>query len=269
MRLIKLFLFLLPSVLVSQGTPKVVSQNTLLVCYGRLDPSSIKGYRYVILEAAHYKKDEINQIRKQNDHVLAYISLGEVNVHAQHFKRFEKNTLGKNNIWNSRYLDLRQPSTAVLLKELMQEGFDNGFDGYFLDNIDNYGQWGKQKDQHAELVSLLSDIRKEWPEKQFIQNAGLEFLPETAELVNAVIVESVATEYNFELKNYRLRGQADFDNYADKLRTIKERHQLPVVVIDYAGTQNLKQQAEARLQSVGFEYFIANIDLQTLPKFNP
>lgn len=270
MRLIKLFLFLLPSVMVSQGSVKMSPGISVLVCYGRLDPEAIRGYHYVILEAAHYNKAEIAAIRKNNDYVLAYVSLGEVNEHAAHYPIFKENTLGKNKLWNSHYLDLSKDSTSAMLLEMMAAGFEKGFDGFFLDNFDNFSQFGPQKEQKPQLIALMDSIRKQWPNKQFIQNAGLEMLPETAALVNAVIVESVATDYSFEHKICRLRKpDSAFEAYASKLKAIKETYQLPVIVIEYAESQTLKKQVESRLQSFGLDYFIANIDLQTLPKFKP
>lgn len=268
MRLIKLFLFLLPSVMVSQGSATASPGVSVLVCYGRLDPQTIRGYHYVILEAAHYNKSEIAIIRKNNTHVLAYISLGEVNEHAEHYAMFKDNTLGKNNVWNSHYLDLSNTTTKGLLINLMTSEFEKGFDGFFLDNFDNFSQFGPQKEQKQHLIDLMENIRKQWPDKQFIQNAGLEMLPETAGLVDAIVVESVATDYNFQHKMYRLRQpQSAFEAYASKLKAIKEQYNLPVIVIEYAASQALKKQVESRLQSFGLDYFIANIELQTLPKF--
>jgi uncharacterized protein (TIGR01370 family) len=270
MRLIKLFLFLLPSVYSTQTVMAQAGKSSFLVCYGRLDPTSVKGYKLVILEAAHYKKDEIRLMRQNNDHVLAYISLGEVNEAAPHYKALKESTLGKNQTWNSHYLDLSKPATHEVLMGLLQKGFDNGFDGFFIDNLDNFGSFGPQKEQRHEFLDFLSKIRSKWPEKYFVQNAGIEMIDQTAGLMNGVIVESVATDYNFTHKMYRLRQpEKAFAQYADKLRQLKEQHNIPVMLIEYAHSEKLKNQVQARLEPYRLDYFIANIDLQTLPKFKP
>lgn len=270
MRLIKLFLFLLPSVITGQPDTRHDAKSSFLVCYGRLDPASVKGYRLVILEAAHYKAHEIRLMKKNNDCVLAYISLGEVNEHARHFDKFKNNISGKNTTWNSHYLDLTKTSTTKLLLDMMAAEYEKGFDGFFLDNLDNFGSFGPQKEQKQHLFDLLSQMRNQWPEKQLVQNAGLEMITETAALVNGVIVESVATDYSFEHRMYRLRKpDSAFESYARRLQEVAKMHQLPVYVIEYAHSQKLKQQVKERLAPFQLEYFIANIDLQTLPKFKP
>lgn len=270
MRLIKLFLFLLPSVITGQPQATTDAKSTFLVCYGRLDPALVKGYRLVILEAAHYKAHEIQLMKRNNDCVLAYISLGEVNENARHFDKFKNNISGKNTTWNSHYLDLTKTSTTKLLLDMMAAEYEKGFDGFFLDNLDNFGSFGPQKEQKEYLKELLSKMRNKWPEKQLVQNAGLEMIAETAAMVNGVIVESVATDYSFEHRMYRLRKpDSAFETYAKRLQAVAQTHQLPVYIIEYAHSQKLKKQVQDRLAPYGLEFFIANIDLQTLPKFKP
>ena len=57
MRLINILLFLLPSVLI----PKVFAATgkaNVLFCYGRLDPKTVSGYQYVIVEQENYNPAE-------------------------------------------------------------------------------------------------------------------------------------------------------------------------------------------------------------------
>ena len=104
------------------------------------------------------KKEEITIIKKNNKNVLAYISLGEVNSNASHYNLLKDNTLGKNNNWNSHYLDLKSDKTTIVLMRLIKKNLDKGFDGLFLDNIDNYSSFGPQKNQRKELIELIKKI---------------------------------------------------------------------------------------------------------------
>src|SRR6478672_3295910 len=119
MRLIKMFLFILPSVMIPNAFASMVNKNTVLVCYGRLSPESIKGYTYVILESQHYSIYEIKRIKSQNEKVLAYISLGEVNGNAAHYNLLKDSTLGKNDIWDSYYLNLKAEKTSQILLDII------------------------------------------------------------------------------------------------------------------------------------------------------
>jgi len=266
MRLIKMFLFVLPSLLASNHA-SAVGKSTVLVCYGRLDPESIKGYDYVILESQFYNIYEIRKIKSQNEKVLAYISIGEVNEHAPHFKEIKDYTAGKNEIWNSYYLDLKSEKTVNTLLRIIDRTLEKGYDGFFLDNVDNYTTWGAQPNQKADLVKFLKTISEKYPEKIWIQNAGVELIDETAPYVDALVLESVATNYTFDDKSYKLRPEADFKAYASKLTDISKKHNLPVILIEYADTEKLYKQVLHRIKPLGFEYFIGSIELQSLPTF--
>jgi len=264
MRLIRMFLFLLPQVMLPQaGT----GRTTFLVCYGRLEPARIKGYGTVILEQEHYKPSEIRKIKSQNDKVLAYISLGEVNKNAAHFPKLKGHTLGKNDIWDSYYIDLRTAETRDILLQIIRDGLESGYDGFFLDNLDNYGQFGPQKDQREDVVLLLKSIFEKYPKQTFLQNGGLDLISETAPYIDGLVIESVASDYSFAQKKYKLRDQNQFNQSVQRLADIHQTYNLPVTLIEYAGTQRLRTAIENRLRPLDFDYFIGNINLQTLPAF--
>lgn len=266
MRLIKMFLFVLPSVLI----PKVFAATgkaNVLVCYGRLNPETVKGYNVVILEQEHYKPSEIKKMKTQNDKVLAYISLGEVNRHAKHYPLLKGSTLGKNQLWDSYYLDLTAEKTKQVLMKIIGETIAMGYDGFFLDNFDNFGPWGKQTAQKAELVALLKNIYDKYPHYTFLQNAGIDLIAQTAPYVDGVVVESVATDYSFTEKKYQLRADADFQQRASRLADISTQYKLPVTLIEYAGTEAMRAAVEKKISATGFDYFIGQIDLQKIPQF--
>jgi uncharacterized protein (TIGR01370 family) len=267
MRLIKLFLFILPSVLVTNLFAIGAKKNTVLVCYGKLNAEAIKGYGYVILEAKHYTAKEVKQIKNQNEKVFAYMSLGEVNAHAPHYNALKNYTLGKNEIWNSYYLNLKAEKTSTVLMDIIDKTLAKGYDGMFLDNIDNFTIFGPQKDQRKELVTLLRNIKEKYPKNLFIQNAALDLIPETSAYVDAVAIESVASLYDFKTKKYGLRDNKQFEDTMTRLKNITSTYKVPVILIEYADTKKLQNKILDKIKPSDFQYFIGNINLQHLPKF--
>jgi len=265
MRLINLFLFLLPSVLIPRMF--AAGKASVLVCYGKLDPALVKGYSCVIVDQGNYNRAEVRQLKSQNEKILAYISLGEVNMHAKHYDQLKGKTLGRNSTWDSHYLDLTSETTVNVLMSVISDAIDQGYDGFFLDNFDNFGPWGKQSSQKDALVSLVRTINAKYPHYTFLQNAGLDLLDETAQYIDGVVVESVATDYVFANKKYRLRDEADFELRALRLNAIHQKHNLPVTLIEYADSKALRDAAEKRIKKLGFDYFIGRIDLQTIPQY--
>lgn len=268
MQLIKIILFVLPSILFSAGSGTGISRNSVLVCYGRLEPEMIKGFSYVILESQHYNIYEIQKIKSQNDKVIAYISLGEINANSKNYTLLKDNVSGKNEIWNSYYLNLKLENTSEIVMEIIKNTLSIGYDGLFFDNIDNFTTFGPQSEQKSELLLLLSTINKEYPNHIFIQNAGIQIISETASFVDAIVVESVASNYTFEDKNYKLREANEFENYMAELKKVQKKYAIPLVLIEYADSIKLHQAILRRLKSSKFDYFIGNIDLQTIPKFS-
>lgn len=267
MRRFNLFLWLLPSLLTTPVFSNSVDKSSVLVCYGKLDAAKIKGYNYVIVEEKNFKAEEVQLIKKNNKNVIAYISLGEVNSHAIHYKLLKNRTLGKNNNWNSHYLNLKDASTQVVIMSVIKKIIEKGFDGLFLDNVDNFSSFGPQFAQRSELIKLIQKIKKQYPNHVLVQNSGLELIPDTKNFIKSVMFESVATDYSFKENTYKLR---EINDYTERLKRIKEihsKHKLPVLLIEYANSKQLYNQIVKRLSSTNFDYFIGKIDLQSVPDF--
>ena len=263
-----MIIFVLPSLLVSDAFGSETNKNTVFVCYGRLEPGSIKGYDYVIIESKYYTYYEVQKIKSQNDKVVAYISLGEINANSSYFPQFESDFSGKNEIWNSHYLNLKSEKTQTILRKMVDNILALGYDGLFLDNVDNFSSFGPQFNQKLELIDLIKGIKTEYFDHILIQNSGLELLKETAPFVNYVVVESVASNYTFDDKSYKLRNENEFEEYINKLIEIKKKYDLPILLIEYANTFELRDAIEKRIKPSRFDYFIGNINLLTTPQFN-
>ena len=267
MQLIKIILFVLPSLLVSDAFGNGINKNSVFVCYGRLEPESIKGYSYVILESKYYTFYEVQRIKSQNEKVVAYISLGEINANSSYFQQFNSDFSGKNEVWNSHYLNLKSEKTLEILMKMVDNIFANGYDGLFLDNIDNFSSFGPQSNQKEDVIQLIKKIKTDYFNHILIQNAGLELINETGQYIDSVVFESVASNYTFDDKSYKLRDEFEFDTYVNKLVSIKNQFQLPILLIEYADTIPLRNAIEKRIKPSRFDYFIGNINLQTMPKF--
>ena len=267
MQRIKFLFIIFPLILVINSFQNDMPKNNVLVCYGKMKPELVKGYKYVILESQNYLPSNIRVLKSQNKKVFAYISLGEVNVNALHYNQLKNNTLGKNKIWNSYYLDLNSQKTKDILMTIIDEILSKGYDGLFLDNFDNYTIHGTQSDQKEAVINLLKMIKEKYPNKSFIQNAGLDFVNETAPYIDAIAIESIATNYSFKEKKYSLREITEYESRMNRLVSISSTYNKPILLIEYANTTILAEQIEKRIENSNFEYFIGSIDLQTIPNF--
>jgi len=245
-------------------------EKKVLVNYGDFDPETVKGYDYLIIESAHFSADDIKLLKTHNQNVLAYVSFGEVNESASHYSDISKYTLSKNEVWNSYVLDLANKNTRQAVFKIVQNNIEEkGFDGLFLDNIDNYTSFGPTPYKLAALVSFLKEIKEKYPTTHLMQNAGLEVLPKTKDLINSIAVESIATDYNFETSTYKLRESKDFKERLDHLNKISQQFGLPTIVIEYADTRDLAKEVHKRMRSYKTNLFIGEIELQNIPRYEP
>lgn len=240
----------------------------VLVNYGDFDPGQVKGYDYVIIESAHFSSEDIKILKSNNQNVLAYVSFGEVNEAAPHYQEISEHTLSKNEVWNSHVLDLENQQTRETIFQIVKKNLEQkGFDGLFLDNIDNYTSFGPTPEKLSSLVSFLKEIKTEFPNAHLMQNAGLEALSATEEFVSSIAVESIATNYNFETSEYKLRESKDFNERINNLKEIAQEFGLPIIIIEYANTTELKKAVVKRLQPYQANLFIGKIELQNLPEY--
>lgn len=268
MRRFNLFFFFIPALFSSSVINLPIDKSTVLVCYGKIEAAKIKGYSYVVLEEKNFTKDEVKLIKKNNKKVVAYISLGEVNSNASHYNLLKNNVLGKNENWDSHYLNFKSDKTSIVLMLLIKKILDKGFDGLFLDNIDNFGSFGPQKDQRNELITFIKKIKKQYPSQFIIQNAGAELIKDTNQYVDAVLFESVASNFSFKNNSYKLREEKEYQNYINRLKELKTNYSLPILLVEYANSPSLNTAIINRLSKTNFDYFIGEIDLQTIPNFS-
>ncbi|WP_298502975.1 endo alpha-1,4 polygalactosaminidase [uncultured Maribacter sp.] len=267
MRPINILYFLLPFLGVSQLQEKDAIANKLFVCYGKVNPELITGYDLVILESEHYTSSEIAIFNRNNTKVAAYISLTEVNEYASFYKEMAPYTLGKNGIWNSRFIDIKNKKAQEVLLKVINKIKQKGIEGLFLDNLDNVSQWGNLRNQKEEFIALLKRIKVENKNLFLVQNSGLFLAKELKNITNSIVVESVVSAYDFAKKEYAIRDINTQREIVKNLRQAKKIAKKPIYIIEYAETSRMKKMISREAKKIDFSVFVAQIDLQSIPKF--
>ena len=246
--------------------PSNLSEKKLFVCYGKVSPEEIAGYKVVVIEAQHYIKEEIEVFRKNNDKVLGYLSLGEVHPSAWYFNDMEPYVFSQNKDWGGYYLQFTDTHVQSILLQVISAMMSKNLDGLFLDNLDNFSAWGTLQGQKDQMVNFIHQIKKKYPQIFLMQNRGLFALQELKGATDAVLVESLITMYNFDTKSYGYRDSASRVVLEKELKAQKKMD-IPIYVLEYAESKIMKKAIEHKLNKLGYPYFIANIDLQQVPEF--
>ncbi|CAM4037899.1 endo alpha-1,4 polygalactosaminidase [Gillisia limnaea] len=255
------------------NAPQVVAQKTVdekqvLFTYGDFYPEDVSNYAILVIESAHFDSQDIAVLKQQNAKVLGYVSMGEVNEAAAHYPELKEVTLGKNEIWNSHILNIENIKTQKTLLEIFNFNMEKGLDGMFLDNIDNYTEFGPTPEKKEALLDFLEVLKVTFPNIYLMQNSGISIIKDTYPYIDAIAKESIATDYDFKNKKYKLRDEEIFTRVLSELKQVTKDFEVPVVLIEYADTPELKVAIKKRLEVTTWPYFIGKIELQKIPDTN-
>lgn len=269
--LLSMFIF------VSCRNTKTVKKNAdytpFAVSYGRIDSLQQVGakYKLLIVEPDYYSRAQVDSLNTPDNTLLGYISLGEVNKNRWYYPLLEeRGFLGINENWESPYLNLADSTTrSILVDRVVPNIMAKGFDGLFLDTIDDVAPYTERSHLQPYMVEMIAGIRKKYPDAPIIQNAGLFLLDQTQQYIDAVLIEDVATNYNFSNASYHLRPENEYRERVSMINKYKQKYHKPFLVIDFAKSDSLKKMAASRLDTLGMPYYISTIELNHITSARP
>lgn len=203
---------------------------------------------------------QLQSLKAEGVRVVAYLSVGEAEGSLIGLPKDW--VLGTNPNWGSRFMDAGQPGWRDQVYRWARDILDIGFDGLFLDTVDTVDVFPQTR---PGMVELIRGLRQRFPTAVIVQNRGFAVLPQTAELLDAVMFESFSTDYNFKTQTY-------FAHDGDPAPLLPYlRRGLPVLALDYAlpAQQDLITRIYARARRYGFVPFTTTISLTELVLPNP
>ncbi|HEV8614138.1 MAG TPA: endo alpha-1,4 polygalactosaminidase [Methylomirabilota bacterium] len=210
-------------------------------------------------------------IRQRGARVLAYVSLGEVNVNHPLYAPIagEPWLLEANANWpDARRLDVRAPGYERWLVDLVvPAALATGADGLFLDTADTPieaerttpARFGGSR---AALGAVIDQLRARHPRALIVMNGGLPLLERVADTIDAVALESVWSTYDFEAKRYVRRPAAEAQERVARLRAVRARG-VPVLTLEYASPDDTPwvRRLLTLARGEGFVPYVATIGL--------
>ena len=225
-------------------------------------------YNLLIIEPENYSRSEIQLANDQSTKIIAYVTLGEVDRNRWYYPLLEeRGFLGVNENWDSPYLNLADSTTSsIMLDQVVPNIMSKGFDCLFLDTVDDVAPYTERAHLQPHMLDIITKIRKSYPDALIIQNAGLFLLDKTHDLINGVLIEDVATSYNFDRKSYNLKSTDAYKEKAGSILKLKKKYKLPFLVVDFSDNKHLTNLTIKRLDSLSLPYFISSIELNDISK---
>lgn len=216
---------------------------------------------------------DLTGLRQNGAEVFAYVSVGEAEGWRASTRELPSALfLGANAAWQSRVADLTHPDwQRFLLEERIAGLWAEGYRGFFLDTLDSYqlavAHPLKRLAQTRALIALIRAMHQRFVGIRLMLNRGFEVLPQIAPIVCGLAAESLFQGWNAQTREYVSVQPEDRSWLLARLTEARERHGLPVTVIDYVAhnAPGLAQQTAARIDALGFSAWVAHPGLDTLP----
>ncbi|WP_431859074.1 endo alpha-1,4 polygalactosaminidase [Azospirillum sp.] len=254
------------------AAPNLRAETPWVVYYADKEPlSAFEPYTLVVLDSEHHPP--LRPLKERGKTLLGYISLGEVESHRPWYETVKGWGIlsAENPNWpGSFYVDVRDKRwTELVVAELVPALLRRGFDGIFLDTLDNPPHL-ERTDPKAfagmteAAARLVKALRRHYPGIRIMQNRGYELLPQTAGAIDYALGESVTAGWDFAAGKPHLQPPDDTAFQVEALAAAKRANPaLEVMTLDYwdpndaAGVAKLYATERAR----GFSPYVATVEL--------
>ena len=189
----------------------------------------------VVLDPGHTDRAAIERLRASGSRVYAYLSVGEAGPWVGEGVPSDW-VLGRNPNWDTVIMDLAAAGWRERLVERRDELTARGFDGLFLDTTDSHRRAlelpGKRASRVDGLVTLVKALRGGEAGARLLINRGFRALSRVADELDGVVAESLYRGWDPARKEYRAVPEGDRRWLLERLRAARDRHGLPVTVIE-------------------------------------
>ena len=235
---------------------------------------AFKPYQLCVFDSTEHPP--LMALKQANKTLLGYISLGEVEQYRSHFKEVKKEgiLLDENPNWKgSFFVDLRNALWVKrVVEELVPAILQKGFDGIFMDTLDNAETLEerdpiKYEGMKQAAIDLVKAIRQNYPQIKIMMNRGFQLLPQLTSVIDMEMGEVIYTQYDFQKKKYLLQPLEEHKYYVKTLKEAQKANpSLKVFTLDYwdkTKTQEISNIYKKQRED-GFIPYVATIKLNEI-----
>lgn len=219
----------------------VPGRGRFIVYYGREADEALREAAVAVLEPE--ASPDLIATRGAGATFLGYVSLGEVHDARPYFRDLEQAgvLLGEQPNWpGAWFVDMRSEVwRRLLLERVVPEVMARGFDGIFIDTLDDAG-FLESRDpvRCAGMVTaaarLVRALRQRIPGRPIMINRGYAVLPQIVGQFDMLLGESVRSTHRPGDGSYALLSNSDYAWQRDQMWEARRRHPaLRLFSLDY------------------------------------
>jgi len=239
--------------------------KSMAIYYGANPPASeLSQFDRLVLEPDNVDGEELKALTEHGAIAYAYLSVGEVGpTRAYAADIRDEWILGKNDVWNSKVLDLSNPAMVDFLMGRIDALMQAGYSGLFLDTMDSYQIYAKTPEQRlhqeAALGMFVQKITQRHAGIRLISNRGFEVLDQTGPFLEAIAAESLFASWDNTAQRYVDVPKSDRQWLLGKLNAAKAEYGLDVIAIEYLPPERREEarQVASEVAKLGFTPWVS------------
>lgn len=222
----------------------------------------LKNYDLIVIDAQYFTKSDIELLHQNGTKVYTYLNIGSIENFREYYTSYEKLTIGRYEHWDEeKWVDVADPDWQKFMKQLSQELFEKGVDGFFIDNCDVY-YYAPRESIFEGLTAILQNIMTF--DKAVIINGGDTYVTEYRErygaidhIMTGVNQESVWSAIDFDKGTFYEQTKETRDYYCKYLEAC-QADGMDVYLLEYTTDKKLIQKIKKYCNEHDFHFYISN-----------
>ena len=222
----------------------------------------LKNYDLIVIDAQYFTKSDIELLHQNGTKVYTYLNIGSIENFREYYTTYEKLTIGRYEHWDEeKWVDVADPDWQKFMKQLSQELFEKGVDGFFIDNCDVY-YYAPRESIFEGLTAILQNIMTF--DKAVIINGGDTYVTEYSErygaidhIMTGVNQESVWSAIDFDKGTFYEQTKETRDYYCNYLEAC-QADGMDVYLLEYTTDKKLIQKIKKYCNEHDFHFYISN-----------
>lgn len=222
----------------------------------------LKNYDLIVIDAQYFNKSDIELLHQNGTMVYTYLNIGSIENFREYYTTYEKLTIGRYEHWDEeKWVDVADPDWQKFMKQLSQELFEKGVDGFFIDNCDVY-YYAPRESIFEGLTAILQNIMTF--DKAVIINGGDTYVTEYRErygaidhIMTGVNQESVWSAIDFDKGTFYEQTKETRDYYCNYLEAC-QADGIDVYLLEYTTDKKLIPKIKKYCNEHDFHFYVSN-----------